>query len=122
MELNRKGRIFYGFLFATGLLTAVLGLPIPLTALVAATLLMGTCLAVNNLVWSVVLQARVPRPVLGRVASLSNVSSAALLPVGFALAGVAVDLAGAPQVFILGGLLTALLALTGLWFPTTRRI
>jgi DHA3 family tetracycline resistance protein-like MFS transporter len=76
----------------------------------AAMLLMGACLAVNNLVWSVIRQARVPRPVLGRVASLSNASSAALLPVGFALAGVAVDLAGAPQVFLLGGVLTALLA------------
>lgn len=114
--------MFYGSLFSTGLLTAALGLPFPLVILAAAILLMGACLAVNNLVWSVVLQERVPRTFLGRVASLSNVSSTALLPLGFALAGIATDLAGAPQVFLLGGVLTALLALVGLLFPTTRRI
>jgi MFS family permease len=122
MKLNGKGRVFYGTLFFTGLLTAGMGLRWPLVFLMTTMLLMGACLAVNNLVWSLVLQERVPRTVLGRVASLSIVSSAALLPTGFALAGVFTGLLGAPQVFLLGGALTALLALMGFISSPMRRI
>ena len=121
-KMSRKGWIFYGCLFVTGMLTAALGLPFPPAVLIAAMLLIGVCLAVNNLLWSVVLQERVPRPILGRVTSLSNVSSTALLPVGFALAGAVTDQIGASQVFVWGGMLTALLALVGLLIPATHRI
>jgi hypothetical protein len=43
-----------------------------------------------------------------------------LLPIGFAVAGWATDLAGAPLVFTIGGMLTILLALLGLLHPAIR--
>ncbi len=51
---------------------------------------------------------------LGRVSSIDALGSFVLLPIGYGIAGWATDIIGAPQVFLIGGLATIILALLGL--------
>jgi DHA3 family tetracycline resistance protein-like MFS transporter len=64
----------------------------------------------------------VPGELLGRVYSIDALGSFVLLPVGFGLAGWATDLAGAPTVFLIGGLGTIILASLGLFQPAIHKL
>jgi DHA3 family tetracycline resistance protein-like MFS transporter len=64
----------------------------------------------------------VPHEMLGRVYSIDALGSFVFLPIGFALAGWATDLIGAPTVFLIGGFLTITLALLGLSHPAIRNL
>jgi len=110
---QRRGLLMYSGLGVTGLMTVALGLPIALPWLFCAIFVMGTALAVSNLVWNLVIQEQVPALVLGRVSSITLFGSNGLLPLGFALAGWGSDHWGPAQVFVIGGVLTTGLALVG---------
>jgi hypothetical protein len=120
--LRRRGRLVYRALVLVGLMTLALGLPIGIYRSAAAIFLLGMALAIGNLVWTQIVQAYVPAHVFGRVSSITLLASTSLLPLGVALAGWATDWAGPALVFIVGGALTAGLALVGLLHPAIRNL
>jgi sugar phosphate permease len=101
---------------------AIFGLLPPLWVLLVMALLNGAALQVGQLVWTNMLQELAPNEKLGRVVSIDNIGSFALLPIEFALAGWATETFGAPFVFILGGIITALLSVLGLLHPAIRNL
>jgi DHA3 family tetracycline resistance protein-like MFS transporter len=64
----------------------------------------------------------VPHEMLGRVYSIDALGSFVFLPIGFAWAGWATDLIGAPTVFLIGGFSTITLALLGLSRSAIRNL
>lgn len=121
-RLRHRGRSAYFGLILWGLALAVFGLPVGIAAVLLASFLVGAGLNVFNLIWTNTLQEMVPHNLLGRVSSIDYLGSFVLLPIGFGLAGWATDWIGAPNVFIIGGILTALLALLALAEPSIRNL
>jgi sugar phosphate permease len=112
----------YGAGVVGALALALFGLLPPLWVLVIAALINGAALEMGHLVWTNTLQELVPNEKLGRVVSIDNLGSFALLPIGFALAGWATDAYGAPFVFLVGGMFTALVYGLGLLVPAIRNL
>jgi MFS family permease len=121
-QLRRRGLIAYLATAFGGLTSAVFGLSSSIPILSVAALLTGITIAVISLIWTNTLQELVPPELLGRVSSIDALGSFVLMPIGFGLAGWATDLLGAPQVFLIGGLLTAFLPLLGLAHPAIRNL
>ncbi|MDP9312344.1 MAG: MFS transporter, partial [Chloroflexota bacterium] len=84
-------------------------------------LINGAALEVQSLIWTNMLQEIVPRERLGRVMSIDQLGSFVLLPIGFAITGWLVSLLGPASVFMIGGGITACLALLALAHSTVRR-
>ncbi|HUS13557.1 MAG TPA: MFS transporter [Chloroflexia bacterium] len=121
-RLRRRGVITYAGLVLAGLGLFVFGLPVPLLVLAAAALINGAALEAGSLAWTNTLQEMVPGEQLGRVSSIDMLWSYVLIPVGFALTGWATDALGPAPVFLLGGGITALLALLALAHPRIREL
>lgn len=121
-RIRRRGRVLYLALVTAGVMLAIFGLVPPIWILVAAALVNGAALEMAHLVWTNTLQERVPNEKLGRVVSIDNMGSFALLPIGFAVAGWATDAFGAPAVFLAGGLVAAGVAGLALLVPTIRNL
>jgi MFS family permease len=119
-RIRRRGVYMYAGAFLAGLGLLIFGFPVPLVVLGAAALLAGAGVEVSGLVWTNTLQEVVPPEKLGRVASIDMIFSLSMLPVGFALAGWLTEALGPTPVFLLGGGLTALLALLALAHPAIR--
>jgi len=120
VRLHRRGLLAYLSVVVTGaaLLPFAFKLPIPL--LIASMFISGMSTSVFALIWTHTLQEMVPGQMLGRVYSIDALGSFVLLPIGFSLAGWATDQFGAPNVFLIGGLCTMLLALLSLIHPAIR--
>ena len=124
--LGRLTKIRYRGLFAyistlmTGVCVATFGLTQFIPILAAAAFVNGIFMSFFGLIWTNSLQELVPRHLLGRVSAIDSLGSFVLLPIGFAVAGWATDLIGAPWVFTVGGTLTISLALLGLLHPAIR--
>ncbi len=121
-RLRRRGALAYGAWVVTGLMVMVFGLPVPVEVILLASLVNGAALSTFGLVWTNTLQEMVPGDLLGRVASIDNLGSFVLLPVGYGVAGLLTDKVGAPLVFAVGGVATALLAVLGLLHPAIRKL
>lgn len=121
-SLRRRGILAYSGLVIWGLTTAALGLPMPIALLLTASFAVGASINVFNLIWVNTLQEMVPHEMLGRVSSIDYLGSFVLLPIGYGIAGWATDSVGAPMVLLVGGILTALLALAGLSHPSIRQL
>jgi DHA3 family tetracycline resistance protein-like MFS transporter len=67
----------------------------------------GACVAVGGVVWSTLMQTRVPPALLGRVTSVDFLASLALTPVSFALTAPAAAALGASATLVAAGLLAA---------------
>ena len=82
-----------------------------------------TSLQMAALSWISSVQELVPVERLGRVSSLDEIGSLALIPLGFAAAGWTTEQVGPAATFLIGGLATALLTL-GLLLavPSLRRM
>jgi MFS family permease len=120
--LRARGLFAYGLWIAGGLLIAVFGLPVTIYAIAPAAFLIGAAFSVPNLIFITTLQELIPGKVLGRVSSIATLGSFALVPVGSGLVGWATDHVGAPTIFILSGILTALLAALALLHPAIRNL
>ena len=120
--LRARGLFAYGLWIAGGLLIVVFGLPVTIYAVAPAAFLIGAAFIVPNLIFITTLQELIPGKVLGRVMSIVTVGSVALVPVGSGLVGWATDHVGAPTIFILSGILTALLAAMALMHPVIRNL
>jgi hypothetical protein len=66
------------------------------------------------------LQEMVPNDRLGRVSSIEILVSYALLPLGYAVAGYTTNVLGAVTTCILGGALTAIVAIVSVMHPAVR--
>lgn len=121
-RLRHRGLTLYGSWMLIGIMVMLIGLPIPIPAILVASFIIGACNTILGLVWVNTLQETVPGHLLGRVTSIDYLGSYILLPVGYAFGGWASDLVGAPLVFIIGGAAeTALIAL-GLLHPQVRSL
>jgi DHA3 family tetracycline resistance protein-like MFS transporter len=120
--LRARGLFAYGLWIVGGLLIVVFGLPVTIYAVAPAAFLIGAAFIVPNLIFMTTLQELIPGKVLGRVMSIVTVGSVALIPVGSGLVGWATDHVGAPTIFILSGVLTALLAALALMHPVIRNL
>ncbi len=123
-RLRRRGLLIYGGTALAGLMLGSLGLPLPFVLIGLAALINGAALEMGSQAWTNSLQdpVFVPRALLGRVSSIELLGSYALLPVGYGLAGWATATLGAAPVFLLGGGLTAVVALLGLLQPQVRGV
>jgi DHA3 family tetracycline resistance protein-like MFS transporter len=113
-----------GYLATTinGVVLLLFGLKLPVPVLIGSMVVYGLCMSVFSLVWTNTLQEMVPHDKLGRVYSIDALGSWVLLPIGFAIAGWATDLVGAPTVFLVGGAGTIILTLLGLSHPAIRNL
>jgi len=121
-RLHRRGLLGYIAVMINGMLLLLFGLKFPIPVLTAAMFVYGFCFNVFGLIWHNTLQEMVPHEKLGRVYAIDSLGSWVLLPVGFALAGWATDLVGAPLVFLVGGVGTIALTLIGLTHPAIRNL
>ena len=120
--LRARGLFAYSLWIAGGLLIAVFGLPVTIYAIAPAAFLVGVAFSVPNLIFINTLQELIPGKVLGRVMSIATLGSIALVPVGSGLVGWATDYVGAPTIFILSGIMTAVLAALALLHPAIRHL
>jgi DHA3 family tetracycline resistance protein-like MFS transporter len=123
-RLRRRGWLIYGATIVAGVMLGCFGLPLPLVFLGGAALINGAALEVSSQTWTNTLQdpTFVPRDLLSRVSSIELLGSYALLPVGYGLTGWATGQWGPAMVFLLGGGLTALVAVLGLLHPRVREV
>ncbi len=121
-KIRRRGWLMYGSTAVAAILLGLFGFLPPVPFLIVAALVNGFALELGHLIWTNILQEKVPNDQLGRVTSIDAMGSFGLLPIGFAVAGWATESLGAPLVFILGGLLTALFSLAALAHPAIRRL
>lgn len=121
-RLRRRGLMAYLTPLVQGVLLLFFGLKFPIPVLIGSMFVYGFTYSVFGLIWNNTLQEMVPHEMLGRVYSIDALGSWVLLPIGFALAGWATDLIGAPTVFLVGGFSTIALALLGLSHPAIRNL
>ncbi len=129
-RLHHRGVIAYTCWIIASLGVTIYGLPhllnvpaqVGLAVILIAGGVFGASIAILNLIWAHTLQEMVPREQLGRVSSIDQLGSFALIPVGTAVAGWATGLIGASQLFLIGGLLSAALAVLGLMLPAIRKV
>lgn len=119
-RLRHRGLLGYLATLINGAILLLFGLKFPVPVLIGSMFLFGVCMSVFGLIWTNTLQEMVPHDKLGRVYSIDALGSWVLLPVGFAIAGWATDLVGAPTVFLVGGAGTIALTLLGLTHPAIR--
>ena len=121
-RLRRRGPVSYIATMVNGVVLLLFGLKLPIPILIGGMFVYGVCMSVFGLIWTNTLQEMVPHEKLGRVYSIDALGSWVLLPVGFAIAGWATDLVGAPTVFLVGGFCTIALTLLGLLHPAIRNL
>ena len=121
-RMRHRGLLAYVATMISGVTLLLFGLKFSTPVLIAAMFVSGFSVSVFALIWTSTLQEMVPGEVLGRVYSIDALGSFVLLPVGFALAGWATDLAGAPTVFLIGGAGTIFMTLIGLAHPAIRNL
>ena len=121
-RLRRRGYLLYGAWLVASLMLIPIGLPSPLVVVALAVGLWGAGITTLGLAWVNSLQEFVPSEQLGRVMSIDALASNALLPVGFALAGIAADHFGASIVFVVGGIISAFVIALGLLHPAIRAV
>lgn len=121
-RLHRRGLLAYLSVLVSGSVLLPFAFQLPVPVLIAAMFLGGISTSVFALIWTHTLQEMVPGEMLGRVYSIDALGSFVLLPIGFALAGWATELLGAPMVFLIGGIGVIVLVLLGLIHPAIRNL
>lgn len=121
-KVPRRGWFAYGSMVLAGVMTLWIGLAHNVYELLVAGFLIGVCTAIFNLIWITTLQEMVPQHKLGRVASIDYLGSLVFVPIGFAVTGWFTDLVSPPVVFIVGGALTILIWVVGLFNKSVRNL
>ncbi|MDD5367707.1 MAG: MFS transporter [Anaerolineaceae bacterium] len=121
-RIHRRGLLVYGTWVLSGLLLVAIGLSTRIIEVAVLALIIGAGMSIFMLIWTHTLQVMVPGEKLGRVSSLDILGSYVLLPVGYAIAGIGSDRLGPGLVFIIGGVVTALLAGLGFLHPDIRNL
>ncbi|GHO78462.1 MFS transporter [Ktedonobacter sp. SOSP1-85] len=121
-RLRHRGYLVYLPWMVASLMLFVIGLPLVLVVMCLVMFILGAGTSTLNLVWANSLQELVPDELLGRVSSIDALGSYSLLPIGYALAGIAADHIGPSMTFLVGGLLSVLIVGLGLLHPGVRNI
>ncbi len=121
-RIRRRGPLTYGAWLLASLMLLVVGLPLPLFGVSLAFFIQGASFTILGLAWHNSLQEFIPSDLLGRVASIDQLVSSGLLPIGYGLAGIAADRLGASPVFVLGGAISACVIALGLLHPAVRAV
>ena len=121
-RLRHRGYLLYGAWLLTSLMLIPMGLPSPLVIMALAVCIFGAGITTLGLAWVNSLQEMVPTEQLGRVYSIDSLGSNVLVPVGYALAGIAADHFGPPLVFVVGGIISASVIAFGLLQPSIRAV
>ena len=121
-HFRRRGLMVHATTALAAVMLGLFGLLPPLWVLLVAALINGAALEAGHLAWLNLLQEKVPNDQLGRVVSIDAAGSFGLLPIGYALAGWATGVLGAPAVFLIGGGFTAVVAVLALLHPSIRTL
>jgi len=121
-KLPRRGILMNTTLALAAIMLGIYGLHLPLWVLIVAALINGIALQAGSLAWTTTLQEKIPNEQLGRISSIDQMGSIGLMPVGLYIAGVLTETIGPSPVFLLGGGLTALVALLALTHPAIRNL
>ncbi len=121
-KMHKRGYIAYASWFMIGASILLLGVQKNLWISLAGAALLGAAGASFGLIWTSSLQELVPSELLGRVSSIDFLGSYTLMPIGYALAGWATDKLGASYVFIVAGIVVAVLSLLALLHPAIRKM
>ncbi len=121
-KIRHRGIVFYVCGAIAGIGLGVFGFGLPLYLLVIAALLNGAALEIDGLIWTNLMQEKVPPEKMGRVSSVDSLGSFVLLPIGFAFTGWLIDTIGVTSVFIAAGAVTAVISLLPLLHPVIRKL
>jgi MFS family permease len=121
-KLRRRGVMMNATLTLAAIMLGLYGFHLPLWALIVAALINGIALQATSLAWIHLVQEKIPNEKLGRVSSLDQLGSTSLMPVGMLAAGWATEIIGPAPVFIIGGAVTALIALLPILHPAIRNL
>ena len=119
-KLPRRGILMNSTLALAAVMLGMYGFHLPLWFLVVAALVNGIALQAGALAWTTLLQEKIPNAQLGRVASIDQMGSLSLMPVGLYVAGVLTETIGPSPVFLLGGGITALAGLLAITHSAIR--
>lgn len=125
-RLPKRGTVMYLAAALASCAELLLGLSfpqayVPFFAILACALI-GFGLGTFSIIWVTLMQELVPEEMLGRVSSIDQLGAWSLLPLGYALAGLATDHFGPTLIFLVAGLANILLALISLAVPAIRRM
>lgn len=88
-----------------GVLPFALVRPFPLPVVMVASAILGACILIGNALWETAMQQEVRPDRLARVASIDQLLSVGLMPIGQALAGAVAAGVGVPATLLLAGTL-----------------
>lgn len=124
--ITRRGLVAYGMLLISSLALTSYGLPWQKSfspfVVPACGFTMGFGIAIFGVLWTTVMQERVPREQLGRVTSIDYLGSYSLVPLSYVVVGVLIDKIGASMVFIYFGLFSSLICVAALMVPSIRQL
>lgn len=121
-KLPRRGMLMNAALALGAIMLGLYGLHLPLWILIAAALVNGVALQAGALAWTTIMQEKIPNEQLGRVASIDQMGSTGLMPVGMYVAGALTKTIGPSPVFLIGGAVTALVGLMAIMHPAIREL
>jgi hypothetical protein len=110
----------YAAWIPTGLAVAAVGLSSGVVALAVVYGVTGLLMELGNLIWTTLLQERVPARVLGRVSSFDWLISVGSQPVAIAVTGPLAAAVGVTAVLVVGGLASVPVSAAGLLWPGVR--
>lgn len=117
---KRRVTVMYASWSLGVLLIAVYGLMSSLWQAVLASFVLSAAFELGSVIWTTMLQQRVPRELLGRVASLDWMMSTGLVPVSFALTGPAAAIFGPTETIVGAAVIGAILMVGLLFYPGVR--
>ncbi len=117
---RRQVTVMYVAWSAGTLVVAGYGLMTSLWQALLISFVLQAFFQLGSVIWTTMLQQRVPRDLLGRVSSLDWMVSTGLVPVSFALTGPVSDVLGPETTVVAAGLLAALVMFALLFVPGVR--
>lgn len=121
-RIRYRGIVFFVCSAIAGIGLGVFGLNLPIWALIVAALINGAALEVCGLIWTNILQERVPQEKLGRVSSVDTLGSFVLLPLGYAFTGWLIDRVDVALIFVAAGIVSAAASLLPLLHASLRKL
>ena len=117
---RRRVTVMYASWSLGVLLIAAYGFMTQLWQALLVSFVMSGAFELGQVIWTTMLQQRVPRELLGRVASLDWLVSTGLVPISFALTGPAAAIFGPEQTIVGASLAGAVLMGLLLFYPGVR--
>jgi MFS family permease len=106
----------------SGAILALLAIPAPTAAIAAVALAASACLALDDTVWTTVLQQKIPPHAISRIASIDWFGSVALNPIGYALVAPLAHHAGVSTTLALAAGINSSVGLVLLAVPAVRAL